>query len=246
MTMRPDTKYGESPLRPDKDNYYERDWIFNESLRRFRDANIDPLNVVRQATRECGLELHFYPRMLAFYGCFPHVSWTTEFFKTHPQCRCFDEFGKPVNIMSYAYPQVQEHLLGFYRELLEYDPDGICLAFNRGLPLMICEEPVLAAYESKYHRRPILPEEVDSPEMLTVRHELLADFVERVNHLLEERGKELSCIVPRNFERNRIFGLDIELLARRGAVKTVMVGAGHGDTPDLSPNLAPVIKFKQT
>ena len=228
-TMNPNSEFGESPLYNDKLCYYEDDYRFCQSLQRFREMKIDPLNVVRQATREYGLELHLYSRMAAFYGPFPHLGWNSRFFTDNPQWHCRDEFGRKINFISYAYPQVQERLLAFYRELLEYDPDGICLAFNRGLPLMVCEEPVLAAYEKKYHRRPRLPEEADTPELLAVRHELLAEFVGRVSNLLEKHGKELSCIVPRNFEYNRLFGLDAELLARRGLVKTMMVGSGHRD-----------------
>ena len=78
--------------------------------------------------------------------------------------------------MSYAYPQVQDHMLAYIEELLAYSPDGICFAFNRSLPMMICEEPVINAFEERHGRTPRLPEEVDSPEMLAVRHELLAAF----------------------------------------------------------------------
>ncbi|MFW6039010.1 MAG: hypothetical protein ACOC9P_00855 [bacterium] len=244
LTMRPDTKVGESPLRSDVGSMHAGDWRFNRSLQRFRDAGADPLAVVREATREYGLELHYYIRMSAFYGPFPHTNWTTRFFRDHPEWHCRDEHGERVNFMSYAFPQVQDHVLAFYDELLDYEPEGICLAFNRGLPLMICEEPVLDAYERKHGRRPRLPEEVDTPELLTVRHELLAAFVERAARLVEKHGKSLSCIVPRDLERNRLFGLDVDRFVKRGLVESVMVGAGHGDNPALNADMAPLQSLK--
>jgi hypothetical protein len=245
LSLRPDSKVSESPVRPDDTHLVPGERIFCRSLQRCQAAGADPLGVVRAATREYGLELHYYIRMSAFYGPFPHSGWTTRFFKAHPEWHCRDEWGRAVNLMSYAWPGVQDHMLAYFDELLDYQPDGLCLAFNRGLPLMICEEPVLEAYRRKHGRRPTLPAEVDTPELLAVRHELLAGFVERVKRLVERRGKSLSCIVPRDFAHNRLFGLEADLLARRGLVESIMVGAGHGDSPALNAELAPVRALKE-
>ncbi|MEI6420699.1 MAG: hypothetical protein WCP55_00650 [Lentisphaerota bacterium] len=244
LSMRRDSKAAESPIRPDDTHLVPGERAFCRSLQRLQASGADPLALVRQATREYGLELHYYIRMSAFYGPFPHQNWTTHFFKDNPQWRCRDEFGQTVNFMSYAYPQVQERMLAYFDELLDYEPEGICLALNRGLPLMICEEPVLEAYRRKYGRTPKLPEEVDTPELLVVRQELLAGFVERASSLAEKRGKVISCIVPRDFEHNRLFGLDVNLLVKRGLVESVMVGAGHGDNPVLNSDLEPVRALK--
>ncbi len=244
LSMNTNSKTAESPLRPEDGSYYTHDFIFNRSLRRLREAGADPLAVVRQATREYGLELHYYIRMSAFYAPFPHMNWTTRFFKEHPEFRCRDETGRLLNFISYAYPQVQEHLLKFYAELLEYDPEGICLAFNRGLPLMICEEPVLEAFRRKHGRNPKLPDEWNSPELQTVRHELLTDFIARAQNLLASKGKALSCIVPRDFDKARLYGLDPTPIARRGLVETLMIGAGHQDPPSLNADLEPVRALK--
>ena len=244
LSMRADSKVAESPIRPEQTYFYAGEWTFSRSLQCLREAGSDPLAVVRQATREYGLELHYYFRMSAFYGPFPHLGWTTRLFAEHPEWRCRDEFGHVLNFISYAYPQVQDYILDYLDELLDYDPDGLCLAFNRGLPLMICEEPVLEAYRRKHGRAPKLPEECDTPELLAVRHELLARFVERAQRLADRRGKVLSCIVPRDLEHSRLFGLDVELLIRRGLVESVMVGAGHGDDPALNADLEPVRALK--
>lgn len=245
LTMRPGSRFDDLEARLNPAGFFhERDRIYAESLQRMRTAGADPLAVVRAATREYGLELHYYMRMAAFYGPFPKVSWTTRFFTQHPEWRCRDEFGQTVNMISYAWPQVQDYVLGFFSELLDYDPDGLCLAFNRGLPPMICEEPVLEAYRRRHGRTPRLPEEVDTPELLTVRHDLLAGFVERVQRLVASRGKTLSCIAPRDFERSRRLGLDLEVLLKRGLVQSAMIGAGHGDDPELNAELAPLCRLR--
>lgn len=244
LNMRPDSTVSEIALHSDETNFYANEWVFNRSLRRMQTAGADPLAVVRDATRETGLELHYYFRVAAFFGPFPHMGWTARLFAEHPEWRCRDEFGHEVNRISYAYPPVREYILAYFEELLDYEPDGLCLAFNRGLPLMICEEPVIEAFQRKHGRAPHLPEEADSPELLAVRHELLADFVERAHRLVASRGKVLSCIVPRDFARNRLYGLDLELLIGRGLLESVMVGAGHRDDPALNADLAPLQELR--
>ncbi|MCM8817681.1 MAG: hypothetical protein NC913_09285, partial [Candidatus Omnitrophica bacterium] len=197
-------------------------------------------------TGEIGLELHYYFRVGAFYWPFPLHLYTSSFYTNNPQWHCVDEFGNKVRRISYAFPEVQNVILQYFEELLEYQPDGICLAFNRGLPLMICEQPVIDAFEKTYGRRPKLPDECDSPEMLGVRHKLLADFISKVYKLVSSKGKVLSCIVPRDFERNLLFGLDIEMLVKNGYFESVLVGAGHKDDPKLNQELEPVKRLKHT
>ncbi|MCX7705265.1 MAG: hypothetical protein N2115_03265 [bacterium] len=225
--------------------FYDKAWVFNRSIENLIKKGIDPLLLVREITGEIGLQLHYYFRVGAFYWPFPLYGYTSGFYKKNPQWHCVDEFGNTVRRISYAFPQVQEAILTYFDELLDYNPDGICLAFNRGLPLMICEQPVIEAFENTYGRKPELPAECDSPEMLSIRHNLLADFVKKVYELVSSRGKVLSCIVPRDFERNLLFGLDIELLIRKGYFESVLVGAGHKDNPALNLELEPVKRLQQ-
>lgn len=211
--------------------FYANEWTFAESIRRVMANGDDILATVVDAARDTGLEVHFHFRVGAGYGPFPHHGNSSDFYADNPQLRCRDELGREVKRLSYAFPEVQDHMLSYFEELLDYDPDGLCLACNRGLPMMVCEEPVLAEFRRRHGRSPQLPDEVDFEEMLAVRHALLADFFERVNRLVASRGKALSCIVPRNFYENRLRGLDIELLLQRGLLESVMVGAGHEDNP---------------
>jgi hypothetical protein len=244
LTLRPDTKAGFSPIWPDGTSFRTVDLHFNRSLQRMRDAGVDPLALVRQATRDIGIELDYYYRTACFYGPFPLSGKTTDFYREHPEWRSVDEFGRTLTFISYAFPQVQEAVLAYFAELLDYEPDGLCIAFNRGLPMMICEEPVRAEFRRRHGRDPKLPEEVDSPEMLAVRHAMLADFVERVKRLCESRGARLSCIAPRDFERNFLTGLNLDLLLERGLLDNVMIGAGHKDDPALNLDLAPLMELR--
>ena len=45
LSLNPDSKVAESPIRPDEQLFYEGEYRFTRSLRRFADAGIDPLAV---------------------------------------------------------------------------------------------------------------------------------------------------------------------------------------------------------
>lgn len=216
---------------PAKDWFSASDRLVAAAIRRIRREGHDPLALAVEAAHDVGLEIHFYVRVGAFYGPFPRTGWTSRLYADHPEWRCKDEFGREVKRISYAFEGVQDHLLAYYERLLTLGPDGICLAFNRGLPLMVCEAPVLREFRRRYGRAPRLPREADDSRMLTVRQEMLAGFITRARALTDRHGKALSCIVPRNFEENRRRGLDIAMCAERRLFESIHVGAGHEDNP---------------
>jgi hypothetical protein len=179
------------------------------------------------SARAAGVEIHFYVRPEAFMAPFPlDGAFLSQFFVDHPQWRCKDEFGEEIGRLSYAYPAVQQHMLEYFEELLQYDPDGLCLAFNRSLPLMICEEPVLQECERLSGSRPRLPAEVDSPAMVAARASLMTQFLRRVHALLQKQGKVLSVIVPANEELMRTSGLDLPALVEEGLLESICIHSG--------------------
>lgn len=205
---------------------YERNAV--EGLGTYIQSN-EPeiLTAVVEAAKAAEVGIHFYIRPEAFYAPFPFDKYfLSQFFQDHPELRCYDEFGDEIMRLSYAFPEVQDHMIAYFKELLEYSPDGLCFAFNRGLPMMICEEPVLAEYEKHYGRRPNLPEEVDSDEMIATRETLMSGFLERVHDLLKSHGLQFSCIVSPDEELNRTSGLDLQGLAARGIFDLICVHDG--------------------
>lgn len=190
--------------------------------------------------REVGMRIHFYIRMEAFKAPFPwEHTFTSRFYEEHPEWRCRDESGEEVARMSYAFAGVQDHMLAYFEELLAYHPDGLCFAFNRGLPMMIAEEPVLAEFERQQGRRPRLPEEIDSEGMIAARTALMTGFFERVKALLDSRGMALSCIVKPDEGFNRTCGLDLEALTERGLFETICVHSGgfHAEQSQIHQSL---------
>lgn len=185
------------------------------------------LTAAVQAANETDVGIHFYIRPEAFYAPFPLDGYfVSRFFAEHPELRCRDEFGDEIMRLSYAFPQVQEHMIEYCEELLEYSPDGLCFAFNRSLPMMICEEPVLAEFEKQNGHRPDLPKEVDSDAMIAARETLMNGFFERVRQLLSSRGLQFSCMVSPDEELNRNSGLDLQGLTSHGIFDVVCVHDG--------------------
>jgi hypothetical protein len=196
-------------------------------LKPFIENGGDVLKSAVAAARNVGVDIHFYIRPEAFYCPFPgDGTFKTRFMSEHPELRCRDEFGDEIMRLSYAFPEVQNHMLEYFQEILEYSPDGLCFAFNRSLPMMICEEPVLQEFEKQNGRRPALPDEVDGEAMIAARTTLMNGFFRRVRELLDARGMEFSCMVSPNAEMNRTYGLDLMQLAEQKIFDAVMLHNG--------------------
>jgi hypothetical protein len=204
----------------------------NEYLQR---GEPEILEVAVEAARAVGVKIHFYVRPEAFFAPFPaDGTFTSQFFLDHPQWRCRDEFGDEIMRMSYAFPEVQNHMLKYCEELLEYSPDGLCFAFNRSLPMMIAEEPVLQECERISGKRPKLPDEIDGETMIAARTALVNGFLERVGQMLKSRGLEFSCMVLPDENWNRNWGLDLLKLAEHGIFDAVMVSSGGWHAANVS------------
>lgn len=220
------TKVGTIAPRDTKHAFRVCDYVHAENLQAFLKTGGDILAEAVAAARANEVEIHFYIRPEAFFAPFPFNVFASQFMLDHPELRCRDEFDDEIMRLSYGYPEVQEHMLAYFAELLEYRPDGLCFAFNRGLPMLICEAPVLAEFERLHGRAARLPEEADSDEMIAARTSLLTQFLERVRAMLAQRGLAFSCIVLPDEEHNRLYGLDLEALVERGVFESIMVQSG--------------------
>jgi hypothetical protein len=233
-TMNPFAKVA-APLTSDLAwGYRDCDIRAQQALIKMRALGIDPIAEAVRCCRRIGLEFHFYVRVQGYQAAYP---WTGVFdsatFMEHPQWRCIDEEGEPIAFLSWANPEAQDHLMAYFEELLNYEPDGICLALNRGMPLMVCEPPVIDAYKKKYGRAPNLPQECDSPEMNTVRQEIFTAFVMRLYKLLLSKKKHLSFIIPSTIPKLQAAGVDIKGLVDKGIVQALYIPGDAHECPDL-------------
>ena len=52
--------------------------------------------------------------------------------------------------MAYSYPAVREFVIAVLREIAERPVDGVCLLFNRRMPLVEYEPPVVEGFQQEY------------------------------------------------------------------------------------------------
>jgi hypothetical protein len=191
-------------------------------LRTIAKRGDNPMAIAAETMRDLGIEFHFYIRVEAFAGSGRQQhEKRSDFFEAHPEWRCRDEHGDEIWRLSYAYPGVQDHMLAYFEELLRYEPDGLCLAMNRSLPMVLFEEPVLEEFQRRHGRRPDLPRETHTPEMLEVRHDLLEGFIRRLHELYGSGQRALSFIAAGDEDTFRQFGVDAQRLAESGYFRDI-------------------------
>lgn len=178
----------------------------------------DVIGEVRKFTRSLGMEFHASVRMEAFAAMPPYECFSSSFFKNNPKWHCRDHDGRKIDRVSYAFPEVQEHMLALFREMIECGIDGLNLIFTRGMPMMLYEAPLLDGFQAKYGLNALeLPE--NDPRYLSFRASALTGFMQKVRALCDsysEKSIQLSAVVPANKSVNAFFGIDLESWIDKG------------------------------
>ena len=200
-------------------DYFPRtgDRYYTENLKGLFAAGIDPVASVIRMCRSIGLECHLAIRPQAFaleppFDGFFH----SPFYAANPSLRCVDRDGRRISRLSYAYPEVREHIFAIVDELVKYQPDGINFIFCRGIPCVLYEEPFLREFRSRHGRDARkLPE--DHPDVLALRADIMGRFMQELRRRTRGasgRRLEISAIVLADQAANRLYGLDVVRWAR--------------------------------
>src|SRR5262249_35313361 len=175
---------------------------------------IDPLATVLEFTRRAGMEFHGSIRVESFTAEPPwDRTFRSQFFVDHPEWRCIDHDGRQIARMSYAIPEVAEHMLDLIREIVGYGVDGINLIFTRAQPYILYEKPVAEEFKRRYGVSHAAVDERD-PRLLDLRREYMTAFVRRVRELLDRQSRngrrlQLSAVVMANEDICRFHALDL-------------------------------------
>jgi hypothetical protein len=185
----------------------------DDNMRLWKKKRWNSMEVMRDYARKRGWEFHVSMRVEAFSAHYPFdEALASEFFNKHPEWRCVDEKGERIARMSYAHPQVQDHLLAILREMLAYDPDGLCLIYVRGLPLVLYEPIMREGFKRESGLDPLDLGETD-PRWTAYKCRIITAYMRRVKFLLR-RNQRLSAIVPASKSRCLWGGLDVETWVR--------------------------------
>ena len=196
-------------------NTWKHKWSMNMGL--WKEKGWNSLQVVRDYAKKREWEFYVYIRMEAFAAQFPFDQQEhSNFFYAHPEYHCLDRRGQKIIRLSYAYPEVQEYMLSLIKEISEYEPDGICLCFIRGIPLVLYEPVMVEGFKRKYG---IDPREIPQydPRWMEYQGDVVTSFVKKVKNALSP-AQRLAAIVPGNEFDCKRWGLDIPAWLKAGII----------------------------
>ncbi len=204
---------------------------YTRSLETLFKKGINPLKVARDAAKAQGAEFHVMLRPAGWVGSMPYEeTFNSKFYHAHPEWRCMDRDGTPTFYMSYAVPEVRQHLIEIFRETLELQPEGVGFVFNRGMPLMLWEDAFCARFKMMHDAdAKTVPD--DDPRIHATRAAIMTDFMTEVRALLDETAvkqgrKTRYKISLGTFAKeadNQKWGLDLPRWIQRGLVDDIAV-----------------------
>lgn len=202
---------------------------FTQSVQTLIDRGIDITKVAVAACHDRGMAIHISMRPAAWkYELSYEDYFISDFYRAHPEWRCRDRDGTSVTRMSFAVPEVRQHLLGIFREVLHAEPDGLNVLYNKGFPLVLWEDAFCDRFQELYGADARAVAE-DDPRLYDLRAEFLTQWMREVRQLLDEFQRErgltqrlaLSTMCLASEAENRRFGLDIARWAREGLVDQI-------------------------
>src|SRR5579885_1086421 len=188
------------------------DRYYTECVKNFLQRGVDPVASTMKFTRSIGLEYHLSIRMEAFAAppVFDYM-FRSKFYAAHPELLCQDRDGRQIARMSYAYPEVREHIFAILEEMASYRPEGINFIFPRANPYLLYEAPFLEEFRRLHGSDPRrLPE--FHPDVAALRCEFMNRFLQEARRrILSKAGRpiELSAIVLADRQSNLNYGLDV-------------------------------------
>ena len=156
------------------------DRYYTENLKALFASGVDPVASVIRMCHSIGLECHLSIRPQGFALEPPFDAFfKSPFYRANPGLRCVDRDGRRIARLSFAYPEVREHLFAIVDELVSYQPDGINLIYCRGIPCVLYEEPFLREFRSRHGQDPRkLPE--DHADVLALRADIMGNFMQEL------------------------------------------------------------------
>lgn len=207
------------------------DRLHAESWREFRKAGVDPFAVALEHTHELGMEFHAAWRVSGFHYPPPidHNNFADTFYDRHPEWRGEDRQGRRTPIMAYTYEGVRQFAVSLFSEMAKHPIDGVCPLFNRRLPLVEYEPPLVEGFKREFGTDPRELDERD-PTWLAYRSRVLTQFMRELRQAMDDLSREqgrskpiaVSAVVEGTEAANAFFGCDLKTWAQEGLVDTLI------------------------
>ncbi|NUQ64900.1 MAG: hypothetical protein HUU20_20750 [Pirellulales bacterium] len=209
---------------------------FVESIRQLAAKNINPLQCLLEGAHDAGMKVHVGIRPAGWSFFEPYSDyWESPFFQKNRQWRCQDRDGTPVERMSWAVPQVRQHLIELLREQVRMGADGAHVAFNRGYPVALYEPPATELFVKQHGVDPrSLPE--SDPRIGASWSDIVTTFMRELRAMLDAEGQRrgdgtrlaLSVMILGTQQDDLRFGVDLKRLVGEGLVDSVSTELGFG------------------
>jgi hypothetical protein len=195
-----------------------------------RPKGIDPFRVALEYCHKIGLEFHGSYRVGGFHWPSPEDEWRVNgLYDRHPEWRCIDRQGRSTPRLSYAFPGVRDYVLSLFREMVtNYPLDGVCVLYNRRVPILEYETPLADGFRAKYGIDPrTLPE--NDPRWLAHSAAVLTAFMRDLRRVMQEEAKRqsrgpigITALVLSSHEENYRYGMDVEAWVKEGLIDTLV------------------------
>ncbi len=197
----------------------------SHNMKFYRDHEWNPLLLVKDYAKSRDWEFHVYVRLRALSGVYPLDGvFDSRFFMDHPEFHMRDKEGTHICGVSYAYPEVREHVLALFEEMLSFGVDGLVLCFVRGCPMVLYEPIMVKGFRDRYGMDP--RELADTDERwLDYCAEINTDFMRQVKSLAGP-GQRISGFIHGTRELNRRWAMDIPRWVREGLIDDCFI-IGH-------------------
>ncbi|OQB73479.1 MAG: hypothetical protein BWX89_00943 [candidate division TA06 bacterium ADurb.Bin131] len=183
-----------------------------ETLAKFFSKNQNVPEKYFDIAKKSGIKVFAYCRMAMYHANPPWDCFRSDFYDKHPEFRCVDIDGVPVNRMSFAFPEVRQEFIKLFTEGVEMGADGAANCFVRGFPFVCYEEPVRKRFKQLYDEDITKLPETDS-RVEEVRCEFMTEYMRELRNALKKIGHDSIinlAIVHANEDVCSYYGLDIK------------------------------------
>lgn len=211
---------------------YHRAWAkLDQGYLAYLRRQHDVKRVVNARAHAMGLEVYGGNRMAVSDFCTPYrmLTYNSGVVADHPTFRCHTRDGRPMAVLSYAYPEVRKLVIARLLAALADDFDGLSLFFHRGM-LLGFEQPVLQRVRHDYDvdaRVLRFTDERLNTVLCSFLTEFMCELRGALDHLSQDRGLpryKLNVVGFFDLESGKNFGLDIEMWAREGLIDSISQG----------------------
>ncbi|MCM8803081.1 MAG: hypothetical protein NC827_07220 [Candidatus Omnitrophica bacterium] len=218
------TKHQSQRRDPEKILKTEFPWEISrqcyEALAKFFKKNENVHQRYFEIAKSLGIKPLAYCRMAMYHANPPWDCFRSDFYDAHPEFRCIDIDGIPVNRMSFAYPEVRQEFIKLFTEAVEFGAEGVTSCFVRGFPFVCYEEPVKKRFKEIYGEDITKFPETDR-RAEKVRSEFVTQFMRELRSALEHTGKNSVlnvAIVHANEDACWYYGLDVKTWIEEGLI----------------------------